>query len=282
MTIAEIHGKLSPDRPKGAHERMEDLLTSDVFSTMKYAGWHKGFMNWLLKAEPAPIIPSPKPISDYLLKSKIVDIKYSFWPKLANNREPDVALLLCFDSDEYLLVLIEAKYFSGTSNWEGDQDDDQYGRTGNQIADQVTGLIHMYNEDLLKWFPETTYHPNRYKGMQKIHLFITMNYSLPDDEYEYAKNHFKGNCAVECYWLSWRKLAKLLEKSCRETSAKGSDPMLSDLYELLQYKDLVSFEGFSFTHWQSPECAHTFWNESWWNLQADKIYNYQTFWNGGK
>ena len=261
---------------------MEDLLTSDVFSTMKYAGWHNGFMDWLLKAEPAPIIPSPKPISDYLLKSKIVDIKYSFWPKLANNREPDVALLLCFDSDEYLLVLIEAKYFSGTSNWEGDQDDDQYGRTGNQIADQVTGLIDMYNEDLPRWFPEITYHPNRDKGMQKIHLFITMNYCLPDDEYEYAKNHFKGNCAVECYWLSWRKLAKLLKKSSLETSDNGPDPMLSDLYSLLQYKDLVPFDGFNFIHWQDPGCAHTFWNERWWNLQADKIYNYQTFWNGGK
>ena len=47
MTIAELHGKLSPNRPNGCNDRMEDLLTSDVFSTMKYAGWQCGFLDWL-------------------------------------------------------------------------------------------------------------------------------------------------------------------------------------------------------------------------------------------
>jgi len=51
MTIAELHGKLNPERPAGAHERMEDLLTSDVFGTMKYVGWQYGFMNWLRSAQ---------------------------------------------------------------------------------------------------------------------------------------------------------------------------------------------------------------------------------------
>ncbi len=37
MTIAELHGKLAPGRPAG-YEYMEDLLTSDVFGTMRYAG----------------------------------------------------------------------------------------------------------------------------------------------------------------------------------------------------------------------------------------------------
>ena len=46
MTIAELHGKLSPERPQGVNERMEDLLTSDVFGTMKYAGWENGFIDW--------------------------------------------------------------------------------------------------------------------------------------------------------------------------------------------------------------------------------------------
>ena len=47
MTIAELHGKLSPDRPDRCNDRMEDLLLSDVFGTMKYAGWENGFLDWL-------------------------------------------------------------------------------------------------------------------------------------------------------------------------------------------------------------------------------------------
>ena len=35
MTIAEIHGKISSDSLK-INERLEDLLTSDVFGTFKY------------------------------------------------------------------------------------------------------------------------------------------------------------------------------------------------------------------------------------------------------
>lgn len=36
MSIAEIHGKLSP------YERMEDLLTFDLFSTFRYLSLNKG------------------------------------------------------------------------------------------------------------------------------------------------------------------------------------------------------------------------------------------------
>ncbi len=45
MTIAEIHGKLPP------YEQMEDLLTSDVFSTFKYLGVNNGLIQFLKKPQ---------------------------------------------------------------------------------------------------------------------------------------------------------------------------------------------------------------------------------------
>ena len=39
MTIAELHGKISPHRSQVLHDRVEDLLTSDIFGSMKYARW---------------------------------------------------------------------------------------------------------------------------------------------------------------------------------------------------------------------------------------------------
>ena len=44
MTIAEVHGKLSP------YKRMEDLLTSDVFSTFRYLDVNNGLVPFLQKA----------------------------------------------------------------------------------------------------------------------------------------------------------------------------------------------------------------------------------------
>jgi hypothetical protein len=97
MTIAELHGKLAEGRTTG-YEYMEDLLTSNLFGTMRYAGWECGFLDWLLRAEPAPVEPHPPPIASVLPGSGLVDIQYRFWPRLTNGREPDLALLmLCED-----------------------------------------------------------------------------------------------------------------------------------------------------------------------------------------
>jgi hypothetical protein len=81
MSIAELHGKLSPDEPHGVHEGMEDLLTSDVFGTMLYAGWHPAFHRWLSEAVVAPGA-NPDTSFDRFLPSSAEATKafYSFWP----------------------------------------------------------------------------------------------------------------------------------------------------------------------------------------------------------
>lgn len=66
MTIAELHGKLSSSSPESITDRMEDLLTSDVFGTMKYAGVDCGFLDWLHTAVPMPFVTGLPPISDQI------------------------------------------------------------------------------------------------------------------------------------------------------------------------------------------------------------------------
>ena len=112
MTIAELHGKLNPLRPQGVSERMEDLLTSDVFGTMKYAGSDNGFIDWIKKAEPAPIFPTAPPISTLFGAGGLSKVYYKFWPILKNGREPDLALLVVLEGRNSLLIVVEAKYFS--------------------------------------------------------------------------------------------------------------------------------------------------------------------------
>ena len=50
MTIAEIHGKLSSSG-SNISDRLEDLLTADVFGCLRYLPFEKGFQKILTRAQ---------------------------------------------------------------------------------------------------------------------------------------------------------------------------------------------------------------------------------------
>lgn len=91
MYLAELRGKLPSQ-----FERMEDILTSNVFSFFKYSTreiFLKGYLNKL-----------GFNISD----QEANEAEFIFWPRFEDNTEPDVVIIV----GKYYL-LIEAKYFSG-------------------------------------------------------------------------------------------------------------------------------------------------------------------------
>jgi len=91
MYLAELHGKLS-----SRIERMEDILTSNVFSFFKYSTreiFLKGYLNKL---------------GFNISNQEANEAEFIFWPRFEENTEPDLVLIV---GDYYLLI--EAKYFSG-------------------------------------------------------------------------------------------------------------------------------------------------------------------------
>jgi len=90
MYLAELHGKLS-----SRIERMEDILTSNVFSFFKYSTrdiFLKGYLNKL----------------GFSISNQEADkAEFIFWPRFEENTEPDLVIIV---GDYYLLI--EAKYFS--------------------------------------------------------------------------------------------------------------------------------------------------------------------------
>lgn len=91
MYLAELHGKL-PSRI----ERMEDILTSNVFSFFKYSDreiFLKGYLNKL---------------GFDISNQEANEAEFIFWPRFEENTEPDLVIIV---GDYYLLI--EAKYFSG-------------------------------------------------------------------------------------------------------------------------------------------------------------------------
>lgn len=93
MYLAELHGKLSPKT-----ERLEDLLTSNVFSFLKYSN-RKVFLKEYLKL-----------LGLTVSTEAANNAKFIFWPRLAKGTEPDLVIII---SKYY--ILIEAKYFSDFS-----------------------------------------------------------------------------------------------------------------------------------------------------------------------
>ena len=93
MYLAELHGKLSQKT-----ERMEDILTSNVFSFFKYSN-REIFLKKYLK------------FLDFNVSTEEAEeAEFIFWPRYEENTEPDLIIMV----GKYY-ILIEAKYFSDFS-----------------------------------------------------------------------------------------------------------------------------------------------------------------------
>ncbi len=68
-----------------------------------------------------------------------------------------------------MLIVVEIKYLSGTSDWNNDQKAGNLDLTGRQLADKVRGLHDMSTSILMRWF----YIPDKAgnQEMVKAHLW---------------------------------------------------------------------------------------------------------------
>ncbi len=260
MTIAELHGKLSPDREGGLHDRLEDLLTSDVFGTMRYVDGGFGFLDWLTSAV-SPIVSHGlgHRLGDIMPPTEVAKVAFAFWPMLGNGREPDVALFMEVKESSPLVMLVEAKYLSGPSDFEVPDGEDERGRTGNQIADQVKGLDETRLEEFARWFDV----PSLDGVSARVHLLVTADTRVPDDVYTEAARRLKGSWSTRPFWLSWTWLAKNLEHHAND-GTPGERALVRDLLALLERKGLVPFAGFESAQWRTTGGGPSFWTEEWW------------------
>ena len=207
-------------------------------------------------------------------------MSYRFWPVLTNGREPDLALLITIESHKFLLIVVEAKYLSGTSDWDDEEWAEQLDLTGSQLADQVSGLYKMSEKELLQWFDieGKGQKPLQNHELTKIHLFITKNSILPVLDYEKAVKKMKGPWPVSSYWISWNDLSGCIEKHLDQRII-GQKELIQDLYLLFQKKGLVPFSGFSMSPVELKIDDASFWFESYWNFKRPDLPEYQSFLN---
>jgi len=229
MTVAEIRGKISA-AGTNLSERMEDLLTSDVFGCMRYLPAQKVLIPFLCKAQAfhGNVLTIP---------DKIVTVYYSFWPWLRlpdrNPCEPDVVIGLETERGNVHLVLVEAKYYSeGLSS-----EEDESAKPNDQLARELDNLDAV-SCAALGW-------KTHLDVVSRVLLFVTKDMGIPRDLLAQSldgytrKRHREG----DIYWVSWRFLPSILEQNLAIESNAEHMTVMKDMLTLLLRKGLTMFRG---------------------------------------
>lgn len=160
MPHAELHGKLSSSGAN-AHERSEDLLTSDVFGRLRYLEPGDGLLPVLARAESfaggTPLkLPAPAGGA----------VTYEFWPRM-DEAEPDVLLTWKTSDGNTINVVVECKHLSGKSGAFVPNAEDQAAEAASAGADQLRREFHGLQQ----------------LGGQGILLYITGHRTLPRGDF---------------------------------------------------------------------------------------------------
>jgi len=229
MTMAEIRGKIGRSG-SNLNNQMEDLLTSDVFTSCRY-----------LRPETLliPFLNSAKGLDGYAMPSldvsSISAVEYHFWPLLQLS-EPDLVLDIRLHDGKHVIVLIEAKFMSPKSNRKFD--DEEY-TLQNASFDQ---LAREY-EDLLR-----AHEHLRFDGgsvVNHILIYITAHRSMPRECLHESWNEIRSSSGCEdpkIYWTNWFQLLPIIKTV---SDMEWERPILDDLTLLLRKKGLTYFDGFS-------------------------------------
>ncbi|GEN09139.1 hypothetical protein SAMN05443572_105395 [Myxococcus fulvus] len=241
MLAAELHGKLGDGT--NARDRMEDILTSNVFGLLRCVEHSKLLIPWLsrcLRAEDS----SPELIDEAIDRADI-----RFWPRL-NQQELDVLILL-HGSRGIHVVGVECKYESGKSGALSDTSGTGLEAStprGDQLADYMNALA----ADAVRPRP---YSPEAVHRRSLIYL--TAHASAPRDELEASLQFRHPTASIDLYWLAWRQLTPLLPQ---EAVGPDVSVLLSDLRRVLERRGLSTFTG-----WHAPTLA-------WSLLQPERLF----------
>lgn len=237
MTIAEIHGKIS-HTGSNLSDRLEDLLTSDVFAACRYVRPELLLLPFLRGAKTADGISLAT-----FLDAPIERAYYRFWPWLAAC-EPDVLIALEDSSRRFYLVLVEAKYFSAKSSSALDGEElelasapsDQLAREYLALLDPV-GSFHLPDHFLRE---HVCCHALVYVTAHRSMPKLAMHESIEEIAH-FLPNHARFNL----FWATWFDLHPIL---ARANPMECERPILDDLRRLLVKKRLVRFSGFDSVH----------------------------------
>lgn len=228
MSIAEIRGKISSSG-SNLSDRLEDMLTSDIFGPLRYLPFQDGLLKILLKSK--NYSNNAWLSLDNCDKSSIP--KYYFWPKLSLS-EPDI--LIEFGDH---LFLIEVKYLSGKSGHfekNGSEQDNLELASSDQLGREFIDLLN---------FPG--------KFQTRSIVYLTSHRKLPVNDikagYDAVVEIYPKKIGTQyqnnIYWLSWFTVHELISNLLNQQQNYYQKLVLRDMKNLLHKKGFRVFEGFT-------------------------------------
>jgi len=210
---------------------MEDLLTSDVFSAMKYLPPELLFIPFIQ-------LSIDKQENDISIRfDGMKKIEYHFWP-IFELSEPDVLIHIEYDDGSHFVIVIEAKYLSGKS---GDSLSEEEMETAKAPVDQ---LAREY-KDLLE-------NAAGYIGIEALSeddvalVYVTANNIIPKKELHDSLKEIQATLPylkeVKMFWNTWYNVQDIAKTSL-ESNNQYQREILKDLIELMEKKRLTHFNG---------------------------------------
>lgn len=239
MTIAEINGKISSNGDN-LTDQMEDLLTSNVFGACSYVRPESLLLPFLRQAKAL----DGRLLSD-VLPQRVEHAYYRFWPSLTSalqgcSCEPDVLIALRDPTDQFHLVLVEAKYLSGKSSSALTAEElvtaiapaDQLAREYLALLSPAAG--HAFSEEFLR---------TRVRTVSLV--YVTAHRTMPGDALKESMPEilrFLGEgVPVNLFWGSWFGLHPILSNPGDLLDHERL--IFRDLHALVKRKRFVRFEG---------------------------------------
>ena len=230
MSVAEIHGKISRSG-SNISDRLEDLLTSDIFGPLRYMPSAKALKPVLERSQ--------RYCGNNYFKisnnSENVVPKLHFWPKLTKS-EPDIVIE--YDNQ---LIMIEAKFRSGKSGHFSGVNDDEVAKYQDASSDQLGREF----ADL-----------QNYQGVfdSRVLIYVTAHRTIPLNDINAGKQSLlitqKDHSAIgdiyekNTYWLSWFQIYDSINCLLLETDNTYHRCILSDINQLLFNKGFRKFKGY--------------------------------------
>lgn len=287
MMAAELYGKISPSFPP--HNRMEDVLTSYVFSLFRYLN-NVQVMSTFLASGSSVKGQRPK-------VQELRDAQVFFWPcftlpRVRGRREADALLILTGESPKKWYVVVEAKLDSGLTNLDmsgphssnderGGTGDENSDRFGHQLADEFCAVL------CGSWSLEPSVIEEITGADERSLFYVTSHYEFPKKEMEEALQKVEErsrtmHCGNGCggkfnklaYWVSWRELYNILKQAQAQEFPDylpGEKNILKDLALILEQRGLRDFQLSQLT----PVGTY----ERWFSFQntLEPVYNYKRF-----
>jgi hypothetical protein len=253
MVHAELHSKLSQDGA-GAHERMEDVLTSNVFGLIRYLPPESGLIPWLERSEPFGLHPP--------LRIEGTAPVITFWPELGTG-EVDVMISVPGEQGDVDLVAVECKFESRKSGRAADAGSDTpVGCSTPREADQLAKYAHGLRAG--KYAKELELG----RSVRRLSLvYLTDDTIAPTAELSESATAMGALCErVQLYWLSWDTLHMVLRNGRAEIANPGLRLVADDLMKLLERKGMRSFLGFGASMRSRSPSGSPAWRQRWVDL----------------